>query len=173
MAESKCLEYIKSALLDENVHMEECSVYDFLMQSALKNKNPDNIQTYIGFVTHRLTVINHETHRRECCELLKILAEVHRSISEKITAINYAKTAYEYACMLNDSQLIMDCAQKLAYIYNQISDYKNALLFYNIALEAGENSENTEAIAKIIGSMGGVYLMLSDYSTALEYFANA
>lgn len=173
LAESKCLEYIKPALLDESLYMEECRVYDFLMQSALKNKNLDNIKTYIDFVTHRLTAINHETHRRECCELLKILAEVHRSISEKITAINYAKTAYEYACMLNDSQLIMDCAQKTAYIYNQISDYKNALLFYNIALDAGENSENTEATAKIIGSMGGVYLMLSDYSTALEYFANA
>ena len=173
LTESKCLEYIESALPDENLDMEECRIYDFLMQSALKNKNADNIKTYIGVITHRLNMINHETHRRECCELFKILAEVHRAVSEKIIAINYAVTAYEYACIINDSQLIMDCAQKSAYIYNQISDYKNALLFYNIALDASKNTENTEAIAKIIGSLGGVYLRLSDYSTALEYFANA
>ncbi len=172
-AESKCLEYIESVQPDQNLTIEECHIYEFLIQSAIKNKNHDNIKTYIGVVTHRLTHVNHEIHRRECCELMKILAEVHRVISEKITAINYAVTAYEYSCKVNDNQLIMDCAQKSAYIYNQISDYKNALLFYNIALDAGGKTQNTEAIAKIIGSMGGVYLMLSDYSTALEYFANA
>lgn len=173
LTEIKCLEYIENSIHDDILTIEQCQVYNYLMQSAVKNKDSENILTYINKINDRLREINQEKYRRECCELLKILAETHKAISEKISAINYALSAYESASIIGDNELISDCAEKAANIYNQISDYKNALVYYKIALDYAMKVGEPATIATIIGNMGTIYLAISDYSTALDYFAKA
>ena len=88
--------------------------------------------------------------------------------------LNEAKSlAYELLeqqLLFEDTETIGKINNILGVIYQNISDYPNALLFYFKSLQIFETTENKKGIAANLGNIGIIYSYLSDYQKALLYY---
>ncbi len=91
-----------------------------------------------------------------------------------ISQYHEAKTlAYE---LLENQELLEDNESSgkiynvLGLVYQNLSDYPNALKYYFISLDIFEQSDNKLGISANLGNIGIIYTFLSDYTKALVYY---
>jgi len=90
--------------------------------------------------------------------------------SEPASTVRYAGEALALAEKLKWTLGIVKAYNNLGNASLMLSDYHQALKYYQLSLKSSESLNNKTLESNILGNIGLVYMNISDYPKALEYY---
>ncbi len=108
------------------------------------------------------------------CQALTALSQAKWRRGDLEIALSLARAALDLAEEKNiDGETYAKALGNIGNVYQNLSDYTQALTFFQKALAINEESGSKDGIAINLGNIGNVYLHLSDYPQALTYYQKA
>ncbi|MBK9249525.1 MAG: tetratricopeptide repeat protein [Ignavibacteria bacterium] len=143
--------------------------------------NYDEAETLVGVLLAELekigestdTVIARQSDTINCEALITLsVAKWRRGVLEK--ALGLARAALDLTEKKNlPDKTNANAFDNIAIVYANLSDYPQALTYFQKALAINEESGSNEGIARNLGNIGIVNQDLSDYPLALTYYQKA
>ena len=86
------------------------------------------------------------------------------------SAFYYAQLVYDYAESINSKYFMAKALNIQGGAYNQLSDYTQALDYFNRSLKIKEELGNEKEIAVSLNNIGLIYKNIGDYANSIDYY---
>lgn len=89
------------------------------------------------------------------------------------SSIAYTTNAYKLANELKNKLLLCRATMRLGIMFQNISDYKKATIYYREGIRLAEELNNKELLAQSYNSFGNLFALQKQYPQAIEFFNKA
>lgn len=88
-------------------------------------------------------------------------------------SLYYAQKSLDFSLQTTNKELVATSYNRLGLAYDFMSEFNEALKYYNACLQIREELGSSKDISAVLNNIGGVYYYKGDFDTALDYYYRA